>query len=50
VETDSDLIYESIIAQKLLSKISSSMATLHLESSGASSSVMSIKSRIIKDF
>jgi hypothetical protein len=50
VETDSDLIYESLIAQKLLSEISSSMATLHLESSGASSSVMSTKSRITKDF
>jgi hypothetical protein len=50
VETDSDLIYESLIAQKLQSEISSSMSKLDLESSGASSTVPSIKGVHIKDF
>jgi hypothetical protein len=50
VETDSDLIYESLIAQKLQSEISSSMSKLDLESSGASSSVPSIKGGSFKDF
>jgi hypothetical protein len=50
VETDSDLIYESLIAQKLQPEISTSMSKLDLESSGASSSVPSIKGGSIKDF
>jgi hypothetical protein len=50
VEADSDLIYESLIAQKIQSEISSSMSKLDVEPSGASSSVPSIKGRSNKDF
>jgi hypothetical protein len=50
VEADSDLIYESLIAQKIQSEISSSMSKLDVEPSGASSSVPSIKGGSNKDF
>jgi hypothetical protein len=50
VEADNDLIYESLIAQKIQSEISNSMSKLHVEPSDASSSVPSIKGRSNKDF
>jgi hypothetical protein len=41
VEEDSDLIYESLIAQKIQSEISSSMYKVDVEQYGSSSSIPS---------
>jgi hypothetical protein len=50
VEADNDLIYESLIAQRIQSEISSSMSKLDVEPSGASLSAPSIKGGRNTDF